>query len=262
MKLTYNYPAFLRLTIWVPAAALAAVLVCSFAVSPLFISMASDVSFSDSILPLVLQVVQLFLNTAYLSLLAGYVVCAVWFGRNERQKYPQAVLAICVGIVFFKFAADLVSSLIFDGKFDFHGIALALVTPILDALFVLVIYLVAGKTCQKQIDYADEMRRAGKYLKDVDIEEKISIYPFPGLFSFRHPVLLPLFVFGAALLVFSMGPRAVYDIGYGAAADLAEAVDMVFAYLSDLLVAFVAYVISYFTAVFIFIKKIKADEAE
>lgn len=254
---------FFNVTPAVPAAALVVSLLCALLVSPIFIATSKDVAFSNSPLPFLLQYVLLFMETAYFALLTAFVVCSAYF--SKRDKKPAAMkwaFACAVVIILISFAANVVASIIFDGKMDLYDVAFSLITPVLDIVFLLVAMLIAARRSERHVAYADEIRRASRIVGNMDIDDRIQVFPFVSFISTKNVIQFPLFVSALILCASSVFQRILNDIAYGAPTNIPDLLEMIFAYCLDLIVAFVAYVMMYFISIFIFRKKIKAEEAK
>ena len=247
----------------VPAAALLLAVLCAFAVVPAYIATATDVAFSESVLPMLLGVLKTLLETLYISLLAAYLVCAVYFSAMKDEKSGTArAFAVCAAIVLIKYGLNLLSSWIFDGTYEVGDLFLSFLPPVLDLLFLLLVLLAAQKRARAYAEYVSEVRRAGKYVPGVDTDAMTAVYPFPKFLSRSHVILAPLLLFACVFCGISVVQRVLTDIAYGAPANLSEIVEIVFAYISDFVTALIAYTAAYFTAEFIIKEKIKAEKAE
>lgn len=243
-------------------AALCAALLCSLLISPLYISTANDIAFSESPLPMILWVLNSFLETLYFSMLAALVVCAVYSSVLGKDRAFCRIFGLCAAVILIKYVVNILSALLFDGKYDWQELLISLLPPVLDILILLCVMLLSRRFCASFASYAADIRRAGKYVREADVDSMTSVYPFPSFLTRKNPILLSLLCFACILGVIALLQRAYNDIVYGAPTSAAEVIEMVFAYLSDLLSALIAYTIAYFTALLYFSKKIKADKAE
>ena len=182
-----------------------AIILSSFVIKPVYIILLSDVMYMDSWLLYVFEILITLLDIFIYSVIFA---TAIHFAF-ERKKYTKLLL-ICVCILVARIVADIIMTAIFSGYVSANDLAAVLIQLCFELLLVSLVYIFTMKIFTKGI---------------------------------KNPLQISAIFAGGLLSINNILSRIVSDIIYGAPASLGEALVMVAYYLSDVLVAGIAYII-------------------
>ncbi len=230
-------------------------LVTSSVISPLYMQVRNDVMIMYTIMPIVLEYAIILLETVYIALLCSATAYSV-YGIMKGDEKKSTLIPLIASVVFFKHALNLAISSIIDGYIDISfDIPTTLMQFAADILLLLVVATVARSKWSVHFAYAEKLQKASKYIASVEYDENETVYPFNGLFNFKHPVVYSLFVGSIITLVILVVQRIYADIMLGLPASFLEIIEIVLAYTADALTAIIGYVAAYYAASYIFLKK-------
>ena len=236
------------------------VILTSCLLSPIYTQIENDVTFMYTLLPIILDYAILLFETIYLSLLFAVVSYAVYgFYKGEESKTPNIVYIIAVVVL--KHVLNLAVSSIIDSYIDAaFDIPVTLLLLLADTLTLAVVWLIAGHKCKKHFAHAKRMKKASKYLNTIDYDESAAIYPFNGFFNLKNPIIFPIFV-GSLISVAALIIQRLYAdfIVLGAPASFYEVIEIILAYLIDILLELAGYAAAYFAASYIFVSQNNAE---
>ena len=132
-------------------------------------------------------------------LLLEFLIFAIW---RYSLSGAKRLLAVCVGVIAFKYLAAVLSYSVAFGSLDLTGgLTSYLFSFLLElALAALVVFLSVQLITPKQKAHAE--RRAAAATLEQEFQENDPCYPFQKLFSHRNPVLLTTLI--SVLTVFAL----------------------------------------------------------
>lgn len=231
--------------------------------SPIYTQIENDVTFMYTVLPIILNYVILLFETIYLSLLYA-VVSYVVYSIHKGQETKTGNIVYIISIVVLKHVLNLAVSSIIDSYIDVtFDIPVTILLLLADILTLAIVWLVSNHKCKKHFTHAKKMQKASKYLNTVEYNEQATIYPFKGFFNLKNPILFPIFI-GSLISVSALIIQRLYAdfIVLGAPASFYEVIEIILAYLIDILLGLAGYTAAYFASSYIFISKDIANNIE
>lgn len=232
------------------------VILTSCLLSPIYTQIENDVTFMYTVLPIILNYVILFFETVYLSLLFA-VVSYVVYGFHKGEETKTSNIIYIIAVVVLKHVLNLAVSSIIDSYIDVaFDVPITLLLLLADTLTLAVVWLVANHKCKRHFAHAKKMQKASKYLNTIEYSESAAIYPFNGFFNLKNPIIFPIFA-GAMISVSALIIQRLYAdfIVLGVPASLYEVIEIILAYLIDILLGLAGYTAAYFAASYIFVSK-------
>ena len=197
-----------------------------FLLSPLYVSLSSNIVYSDSFIT---DLVNLINNIFYI---AVYAICFSAFiysvYKCTARRSVSLVIVYCVAVLL-RYMANVVVQTFTDGVFpmleDLYPTLLAYLFDLITAFAVLLI----AHLSIKEIHTAKTSR---------------SYLPFDKLYTSSNPLQKASLLTGILLASIKVLTRVVYDIGYGAPTSILDLLRMIVYYLSDVLICVVIYLVS------------------
>lgn len=194
-----------------------------FVLSPLYVSLSSNIVYRDSLLSDFLNLVN---NVFYI---AVYTVCFSAFiysvYKCGTRRSVSLTVVYCVAILL-RYMANIIIQTFTDGVFpsfaDLFPAILGCIFDILTAFAVLwIAHLCLGKD-----------------------KVKGSCLPFEKLYQHSNPLQKASLFTGILLSSIKVLTRIIYDFGYGAPTSILDLLRMIVYYLSDLLICVIIYLFS------------------
>ncbi len=197
-----------------------------FLLSPLYVSLSSNIVYSDSFIT---DLVNLINNIFYI---AVYAICFSAFiysvYKCTARRSVSLVIVYCVAVLL-RYMANVAVQTFTDGVFpmleDLYPTLLAYLFDLITAFAVLLI----AHLSIKEIHTAKASR---------------SYLPFDKLYTSSNPLQKASLLTGILLASIKVLTRVVYDIGYGAPTSILDLLRMIVYYLSDVLICVVIYLVS------------------
>ena len=197
-----------------------------FLISPLYVSLSSNIVYSDS---LITDLINLVNNIFYI---AVYAICFSAFiysvYKCTARRSVSLVIVYCVAVLL-RYLANIVVQTFTDGVApmleDLYPTLLAYIFDLIIAFAVLLI----AHLCIKKTHTAKTGR---------------SYLPFDKLYTGSNPLQKASLFTGVLLASIKVLTRVIYDIGYGAPTSIIDLLRMVVYYLSDVLICVVIYLVS------------------
>lgn len=194
-----------------------------FVLSPLYVSLSSNIVYRDSLLSDFLNLVN---NVFYI---AVYTVCFSAFiysvYKCGTRRSASLTVVYCIAVIL-RYIANIVIQTITDGVFptwaDLYPAVLGCIFDILIAFAVLWI----AHLCLKKDKVQD------------------SYLPFEKLYQHSNPLQRASLFTGILLSSIKVLTRVIYDLGYGAPMGMLDLLRMIVYYLSDLLICVIIYLAS------------------
>ena len=189
------------------------------------------------------------------------VVSYVVYGVHKGDETKTNNIVYIIAVVALKHTLNLTVSSIIDSYIDVaFDIPVTLLLLLADALTLLIVWLVANHTSKKHFAHAKKMQKATKYLNTIEYSESSAIYPFKGFFNLKNPILFPVFV-GSLISVSVLLIQRLYAdfVVLGIPASFFEVIEILLAYLTDILLGLAGYAAAYFASSYIFNSKNSAE---
>ena len=193
-----------------------------FVLSPLYVSLSSNIVYRDSLLSDFLNLVN---NVFYI---AVYTVCFSAFiysvYKCGTKRSVSLTVVYCVAVII-RYMANIAVQTITDGVFpSFADLYPAILGCVFDILIAFAILLIAH-LCLK--DKAQD-----------------SCLPFEKLYLHSNSLQRASLFTGILLSSIKVLTRVIYDLGYGAPTSILDLLRMIVYYLSDLLICVIIYLAS------------------
>ena len=231
-------------------------------ITPLYVSLESNVAFSGSILTMVIYYLKdIFSIIAFASSYA-IIIFSVFFISKKAARF----IIILYGIIFFVQIPlkILMNAVIYGSLGTLWEITMDIIYLLLyfalNMIQLLLVYFFATTDTGKYLRRA-ELSRSRK--KNKGKAQPLScVLPLCKFLDFSNPLQSSAFKMGALMFALKVFSRILNDISYGAPASFGEVLVMAAYYLSDLLYGVVAYLIALLIFTFIYdkLKKKEADE--
>ena len=231
-------------------------IISSCVLSPLYTQISSDVMLMYTILPMVLEYLIIIFDIIYISLLFTVISSASYYSLKQEES-KRIGLYLTVGVIILKQVLNLTVSSIIDNYIDIpFDIYWTLLLIVIDALTILVVRAIAIKKSKEHLSHAKRMQKAAKYLDNVIYDENTEIYPFGSLLNIKNPIIYPIFI-GTVITVLILIIQRLYAdfIVLGLPTSFFEVIEIIIAYISDVLLGIIGYVAAYYAAVYTFIRK-------
>lgn len=231
--------------------------------SPIYTQIENDITFMYTVLPIVLNYVIILFETLYLSLLFA-VVSYVVYGIHKGQENVKSNIVYIITVAVLKHTLNLAVSSIIDSYVDVaFDIPVTLLLLLADTLTLAVVWLIANYKCKKHFAHAKKMQKASKYLNTVEYNESAAIYPFNGFLDLKNPIIFPVFI-GSLISVSVLIIQRLYAdfIVLGVPNSFYEVIEIILAYLIDILLGLAGYAAACFASSYIFASKTSSDSNE
>lgn len=180
-----------------------------------------------SVLPELLHALQTLAETAVFAI--GFSILIFCF-LSRLPRTCSRLFLIYIAAVVFRRLCDLAVTLILFGSIGAYDVLTCLFYLIPDILFGTVALLLARLVSKR---FYRALAKSDKKITNA----YDSLYPFHGFISKENPAQLSALLLASLLLVVRFGDRLIFDIQYGAPADLAEFGIMLLYYTADFLIA-------------------------
>ena len=197
-----------------------------FLLSPLYVSLSSNIVYSDS---LITDLINLVNNIFYI---AVYAVCFSAFiysvYKCTARRTVSLVIVYCVAVLL-RYIANVVVQTFTDGVFPmFEDLYPTLLAYLFDLITAFAVLLIAH-LCIKEIHISKTSK---------------ACLPFDKLYTSTNPLQKASLLTGVLLASIKVLTRVIYDIGYGAPTSILDLLRMIVYYLSDVLICAVIYFVS------------------
>ena len=217
-----------------------------FILAPLYTYLSSDVLFMDTIIPTLLDFVIGLVDILAYTVCFATVIYSIYLFSLKASKGFIITVAIAI---FLKYTANFFMTLILDGAIEINDISSVFIYYVLDMIWLTVITLATNKILR---GYYERRASVGKAAANLSIKlgDEYEVFPFKKLIDKNNPLHRSALVMAILMGTVHMLTRIIYDLFIGLPTSLADALWMVTYYLSDIVSAFIMYVI----ALFLFMK--------
>lgn len=217
-------------------------------IASLFITCATDVLLSETILPTLLDLLMDLIQILLIPIGAWGLISFAYF-RGESASVIRRLFGLYIGSLFFCRVCNMVASLTFNG-------ALYLEEDIIYAAWYLLLDLILAFILFFVIRF-----RAMRYRSHASIP----VYPLKKFYDKENPLLRCTLFLGIIFSSIQILQRILYDVNYsveaGALPPLSDVPIMIAYYLYDILISIAFYTLARLLYRFLF-KKAKQDEEE
>lgn len=221
-----------RLCTFASVVPLAAAILSSCFISPIYIQVSSDILYANSFLPDILGYAVNLLDIIFAA--AQYSAVIVSFLLFGAVSYRRAVKLICIGAtVTYRILNQAVESLT-DGTDFISGLRITLLYLILEVLEFYAVVFVASLFCCEAVKRFSMLRTASRRLGDTEYDWTSEICPYHGIISKSNPVQMCAAVSAAIFMFLKIVSRLIYDLNYGAPDNTSQIIQMVVGYTSDI----------------------------
>ena len=212
-----------------------------------------------SVLPEILKMLIDLLETGIYAICFSLLLFSAFFRHENAPMLP--LLFTYLGAITFRRICDLAGVLILYGSLDSLDLTYAVVYILLDAALALVVFFLARSGATAFYRSQALAMKKEMLFKDADVHISFEgIHPFRKIVNTKNFIQLRILIISLILAGIKVLSRLVYDIDYGAPADLGEFFTMVIYYLSDLFLAVVFYALAVLILNKLFRQKQKRDE--
>ena len=217
-----------------------------FVLAPIYTYLSSNIIYMLTVIPTLLSfVIDVVDILAYAVCFASVIYSIYLFSLKGSRS---AIVTVAIAI-FLKYTANFFMTLFFDGALDLNDITSVLIYYILDMVWLSVIVISTDKIFRRYYEIRASVGKAAANLS-LKLGDEYEIFPFKKLLDKNNPLQRSALVMGILMGSVHMLTRIIYDIFYGLPTTLADALWMITYYLSDIVTAFIMYVV----ALFIFMK--------
>ena len=136
-------------------------------------------------------------------------------------------------------------TLVFDGALEISDLSSILIYYALDMIWLTVITLWANSIFRKYYEKRASVGKAAANLS-ITLGEEYNVFPFKRFIDKNNPLQRSALVMGILMGAVHMLTRIVYDLFIGLPSSLVDALWMITYYISDIITAFIMYVIALF----------------
>lgn len=223
---------FWRLVVFTAAVTVAISLLSSCLISPLYISTGNDVLYASSPLPEILSGLVSLADTFFASIQYAAVILSFLLFASRRQRMLTRLL--CVGTTLFARMLNQIAGALFDGTKLTSGITGTLLNTALELAELYIAALIASLIFREAVRRYTLLTSAAKRLGNRDYDWTREVIPYRRVFAGDNPVqksaLISALIFSLALIL----SRVIYDINLGAPSGIAEIIQMIIGYTSDI----------------------------
>lgn len=229
----YAHTAFKRVCLFAVLVPLAAAIVSTCILSPVYTQVAADILYSNTMLPDVLGLAISLFDVIFAA--AQYTAIAISVILFRKAAYRRAVLLISFGEIAVERALNLAVSVITNNSGTSSGLNVTLVYFALEAfqlgICVLIVRFVCREATKKYVMLCVAARRLG----DLEFNWISEIYPYRALHRVKNPIVKCGWIVGVIFAALKVMSRFIYDLSYGAPSGWNEVAQMIAGYLSDIL---------------------------
>ena len=219
----------------------------------------TDILLYSSVLPEILKMLIDLLEVGIYAICFSLLLFSAFF-RHENAP-SLSLLFIYIGALVFRRICDLVGVLILYGSLDSLDLTYAMVYILLDTALGLTVFFLSRSGANRYYRNQANALRGGALFGDGEVRLSTeSIHPFRSIIDTKNLIQSRVLTVAIVLSGIKVLSRLVYDIDYGAPADVKEFFIMVVYYLSDLFLAVIFYVLSILVLNKLFKHKQKKDE--
>lgn len=250
-----------RLCAFALAVPLAAAILSSCFVSPIYIQISNDILYADSILPDIMGYAVNLLDIIFAS--AQYAAVIISFLLFPAASYRRAVRLICVGATITYRVLNQAVDSITDGSDFLAELNVMLVYIVLETLEFYAVVFVSSLFCREAVKRFSMLRTASRRLGDLSYDWTTEILPYHGIVSKNDPVQMTAMISAAIFMFLKIVSRLIYDINYGAPDNASQIIQMIIGYTSDVIGGILIYAfVLLFCAYFIKLVRKPAQQAE
>lgn len=232
---------FWRLVVFTAAATVAISLLSSCLISPLYISTGNDVMYASSPLPDILGGLVSLADTLFASIQYAAVILSFLLFESRRHRMLTRLLCVCTTL-FARALNQIVGSLL-DGTKLTSGITGTLLNTVLELAELYIAALIASVIFREAVRRYTLLSSASKRLGDRDYDWTREVIPYRSVCAGDNPVqksaLISALIFSLALIL----SRVIYDISLGAPSGIAEVIQMIIGYTSDIAGGIIMYAV-------------------
>ena len=220
-----------------------------FALTPLYVHVASDIVISVTFIPLAVELVLDILD------ILAFVICYSLIIYSAVTRHSAKTFTLCgiyISACLVRRIATLIMTFITDGVIGGNDILSVVVYFLLEAAQAVIVTAIASGAAKKYHKRAAEMEKAARRVGDSSNYKNLE---FTQVYSKNNPLQSSALKVGILLSAVKILTRVIYDISYGAPTSASEVLTMVIYYFSDMLICVVFYALCWL----IFSKLYKRD---
>ena len=164
------------------------------------------------------------------------------------------MLGISLACTLVRYSIDLIVNL-FTGTVTSVSLLATIVYTLIDFVIIFVTAISAENLITLRLETERMQAKASKAL-NMDYEQKTYL-PFPSLFDMKNPVLLSSLIGSVCFTALQIISRIRYDVMLGAPQSITDGLGMVLAYLGDIVLGAVTFLI----IVFLLLSYLPKDES-
>lgn len=229
----YAHTVFKRVCLFTILVPLAAAIVSTCILSPIYTQVAADILYSNTILPDVLGLTISLFDVIFAA--AQYTAIALSVILFRNAAYRRAVLLISFGEIAIERALNLVVSMVTNNSGTSSGLNITLVYFALEAFQLCICVLIARFVCSEATKKYVMLRVAARRLGEPEFNWISEIYPYSAPHRVKNPIIRCGWILGVIFAALKVLSRFIYDLSYGAPSGWNEIAQMIAGYLSDIL---------------------------
>lgn len=226
------------------------VILVSFVLGPIFSKLDSNTLTQGSIWTTLIYYVIKIINFMIYPIVISLTIYSVYKFTLGGNK---AVLAISLACTLVRYSVDIFINL-FSESVTSVSLLSTIIYTLIDFVIIFVTAMFAENLITPRIE-ADKIQAKASKVLNASYEQKTYL-PFPSLFDMKNPVLLSALIGSISFTVLQIISRIRYDIMFGAPQSITDGLGMVLAYLGDIVLGAVTFLI----IVFLLLSYLPKDE--
>lgn len=218
----------------------ATIILVSFVLGPIYSRLDSNTLTQGSIWTVLVYYVLKIITYVHYPVVISLTVYSVYKFTLNGNKPLLAIALLCTLV---RYSIDVIVNL-FSDALTSVSILSTVVYTLIDFVIIFVTAIFADNFITTRLEAEKLQEKASKAL-GVEYEAKTYL-PFSSLFDFSNPVLLSAFVGTACFTVIQIISRIRYDIAFGAPQSVTDGVGMVIAYLGDIAIGALTFLVTVF----------------
>lgn len=214
----------------------------SFVLAPLYTYTCSDVIFSVTVLPEIIEIIMDIIDVVTYAICLSTIIYSIFKFSFKGSLHLGAIYCTAV---FLKYTANLVLTFIFDGTIGFNDFLYVIIYFIMDEIVLLLVSALSSSFIRKYYEKKALTEKANNRLGIKNVTTQEEVFNTSKIFSRKNPLQASALTMGVILSIIKILSRIRYDIYIGAPASVADAMWMSAYYLSDLLIIPIAYAIAW-----------------
>lgn len=230
-----------RLTLYMLISAISLSVLSSVIITPLYVYSTYHPTLYATILPPSLDVIIDLIDILTYSVCFAIIIYSI-IKYSFKASIPRVV--IYAAAVLFKYAANYVISSLMDGVFTTGDIVFVVIYYLIDILILALVVVISFVKMKRFYERQEIEIKANNTLGQENLPLNKVLFAPKKLFSLSNPLSSSAAVIAALLSLSKIATRVIYDISYGAPTSFTDTLWMIVAYLSDLIIAVIFYLVA------------------